>query len=94
MSLEDAKKFMEKMEKDVAFRVRIIKEAKDNQERREILRKMHLNFTKEEYKKAFQENFHRSLSDVELQKISAAGALRPELGEARADASTLHFSVF
>jgi predicted ribosomally synthesized peptide with nif11-like leader len=72
MSKQDARAFLDKWEKDKAFAASL-QNAKTMEERKAILKKTNLHFSKEDYRAAYQEKFHKELSDAELNKIMAAG---------------------
>lgn len=72
MSKQDARTFLDKWENDKAFSSSL-QNAKTMEERKSILKKMNLHFSKEDYQEAYQEKYHKKLSDSELNKIIAAG---------------------
>ncbi|MBY0529725.1 MAG: Nif11-like leader peptide family natural product precursor [Rhabdochlamydiaceae bacterium] len=72
MSKQDARAFLDKWEKDKTFSSSL-QNAKTMEERKAILKKTNLHFSKEDYREAYQEKFHKKLSDAELNKIMAAG---------------------
>ena len=75
MSKKAALDFLEKCEKDKAFKEQLMK-AKDMNERRRIQEKAGLTFTKKEFIYAYKEKYHKALSEQELEKIIAAGPLQ------------------
>jgi predicted ribosomally synthesized peptide with nif11-like leader len=72
MSKQDARTFLDKWEKDKAF-TDSIRNAESAEKRKAIIKKMNLHFSKEDYREAYQEKYHKELSDAELQKVIAAG---------------------
>jgi hypothetical protein len=48
--------------------------AKTKEERKKIVEHAHFHFSKEDFKQAYKEKYHRTLTDEELRGISAAGA--------------------
>ncbi|MBY0529727.1 MAG: Nif11-like leader peptide family natural product precursor [Rhabdochlamydiaceae bacterium] len=79
MSKHDASAFLDKWEKDKSF-ANSVRNAETVEQRRAILKKTNLHFTKEEYREAYQEKYHKKLSDAELNKILAAGKRAGKLG--------------
>ncbi len=64
------------MEKDGSFRNQL-KHAKTKEERKKIVESANFHFTKEEYKQAFKDKYHHTLTDEELRGVSAAGGFPP-----------------
>ena len=75
MSKKTVLDFLERCEKDKTFREQLMK-AKDMNERKRILEKAGLTFTKKEFLEAYNEKYHKALSEKELEKIIAAGSLQ------------------
>jgi predicted ribosomally synthesized peptide with nif11-like leader len=72
MSKESALRFLEKLESDMAFKKKL-QAAKSDAERKAIQEEANLLFSKEDFKEAYQEKYHKTLSDQELKNIAAAG---------------------
>ena len=80
MSKQNAVTFLNKCEQDKEFRTSLIN-AKNLEERKAILKKANLHFSKEEYRQAYQEKYHKELTDAELAKIIAAGKKEGPVGQ-------------
>ena len=72
MSKQDAFKFLDRMEKDAAFRDQL-KNAKDVNDKKKLLHSANLNFTKQEVEDAWKEKYKQPLSAEQLKQIAAAG---------------------
>ncbi len=79
MSVGDAKKFFEKLEKDPMFRFQIAHSRTEEEQNRIIREKHNLHFDEKEFQSAFQEKYHCPLKKAELQKLVAAGLLTSEV---------------
>lgn len=72
MAKQDAFKFLDRMEKDAAFREQI-RNAKDMNERKKLLQAANFNFTKQEVEEAIKEKYKQPLTPEQLKHIAAAG---------------------
>ncbi len=79
MSIADAKKFFDKLEKDPAFRFQIA-HARTEEEQKQIIKEKHqLHFDEKEFHTAFQEKFNCPLKKSELRRLVAAGLMTSEV---------------
>ena len=72
MSKQNALNFLERWEKDKAFAASL-QNAKSVEETKEILKKANMLFTKEEFREAYKQMHHKTLTDAELNQMIAAG---------------------
>jgi predicted ribosomally synthesized peptide with nif11-like leader len=68
MSKKSAKDFIDRVEKDQAFRSELLK-AKSNEERQKMVTRNKFSFTEKEYKEAYQEKYHTPVNEEELRKV-------------------------
>ena len=75
MSMKDAFKFFEQIEKDASFRTQI-ENVRNEEECLKIIREQyHLQFTEPEFRKAFEEKYKLELQRENLHKLSQSGIL-------------------
>jgi len=72
MSKQNALKFLDRIEKDPAFKKKL-DATKDTDGRRKILHEAHLDFNKHDIEEALKEKYKKPMSEEQLKKIAAAG---------------------
>jgi len=72
MTKKDAKRFIERMETEPAFRARF-KRARSDEAKGAVLKRARLSFTKQELNAVLKENQKKRPSASELRELAAAG---------------------